>query len=101
MNRGRGQPKEPLDIGLRRRPPVHERVGVDEREILSLPWREAWVRISCAIHDWPRKRGTSHEHTVPGGTERGGARATHVNAERRKTCGAQAQTCPDPAGRRG
>jgi hypothetical protein len=83
MNRGRGQLEEPLDIGLCRWSAIDQRVDVYEREILSLPGREVWVRISCAIHDWPRKPGTSHEHTVPGGIERGGARATHVDAKRR------------------
>ena len=48
MNRRRGEPKEPLDVGLRRRPPVHQRVGVDEREILPLPGRETRVRITAA-----------------------------------------------------
>ena len=57
MNRRRGQLKKLLDIGLRRRPPVHQRVCVDEREILSLPGRELRVRIRRAIHDWPRKGG--------------------------------------------
>ena len=43
MDRGRGQPKEPLGICLRRRPSVHQCIGVYEREILSLPGRESWV----------------------------------------------------------
>ena len=37
MNRRRGHPNEPLDIGVRWWPSVHQRIGVDEREILSLP----------------------------------------------------------------
>jgi transposase len=57
---------------------------VDEGEILSLPGRENRGRItSRAIHCCPRWRGTSDEHTVPGGAERGGTRATHSDAERR------------------
>ena len=75
---------------MRRRTLVHQRIGVDEREILSLPGRENRVRITCrAIHRCPRERGTSDEHTLPGGTERGGTRATDGAAERGQTRGAQ------------
>src|SRR6202171_58648 len=40
MNRRRGYLEEPLDVRLRRRTSVHQRIGVNEREILALPGRE-------------------------------------------------------------
>ncbi len=72
MNRGRGQPKEPLDIGLRWRPPVHQRVGVYERVILSLPWREAWVRSVARFAAGLESGGPAACCYGAGGTERGG-----------------------------
>jgi transposase len=51
VDRWRRQPKESLYVRLCRRTPVHQRIGVYEREILSLPGRENRVRITCrAIH---------------------------------------------------
>ena len=47
MNRWRRQPKESLDVRLCGRATVHQGIGVDEREILSLPGRENRVRITC------------------------------------------------------
>ena len=83
------------------RTPVHQRIGMNKRQILALPGREIRSRITArSIHRCPRQWGTSDEHTVPGGTERGGTRATHGDAERRQTCGAQDQAGADLAGRR-
>ena len=43
---------------------VHQRIGVDEREILALPGGKNRVQITWrAIHRCPRNRGTSDEHT--------------------------------------
>ena len=63
---------------------------MNERQILALPGRENRERITGhAIHRCPRQQGISDEHTLPGGTERGGTCATNGNAERREACGAQ------------
>jgi hypothetical protein len=54
MNGRRGHLKEPLDIGLRRWTPVHQRTGVDKCKILSLSGREIRLRITWrAIHRCP------------------------------------------------
>ena len=44
VNRRRRELEEPLDVGMRGRPSVDQCVGVDEREILSLPRREQGSR---------------------------------------------------------
>src|ERR1700687_3917882 len=76
-------------------------LGGNERQILALPERENRKRITGhAIHRCPRQQGSSDEHTLPGGTERGGTCATNGNAERREACGAQTQARPDSAGGR-
>src|ERR1700722_20566208 len=68
--------EEPLDVRLCRRTSVHHRIGVSERQILALPRCENRERITGhAIHRFPRQRGISDEHTLPGGPERGGTRA--------------------------
>jgi len=46
VNRRRCHLEEPLDIRLRWWTPVHQCVGVDKRQILSLPGRENRVRIT-------------------------------------------------------
>jgi hypothetical protein len=73
----RGNPEDPLDVRVRRRTSVHQRTGMNERQILALPGRENRESITGhAIHRCRRQPGISDEHTLPGGTDRGGTRAT-------------------------
>ena len=80
---------------------IHQGIGVDEREILSLPGRENRVRITCrAVLNGTSMAGGPWCSCSTGGTERGGTRATHGDTEQGQTRGAQAQSGRKAAGRR-
>ena len=66
MDGWRRDAEEPLDIGLCRRAAVHQRVGVNERQILTLLWVNSgadspapWVRT------WSAGPGASCAPTAP------------------------------------
>jgi hypothetical protein len=45
---------------------VHQCVGMDKRQILTLLRAEISSRISGSIHRRPQRRGINDEHTIPG-----------------------------------
>src|SRR3954447_26598501 len=57
MDGWRREAEEALDIGLCRRAAIDQRVGVDERQILTLLLGELWSRFGGALHRRPRQRG--------------------------------------------
>src|SRR3954469_17253678 len=82
VHRRWADPKEVLDVGFGRGATVQAPIGVDEGEVLPLPWREAGsILWGSGVHLEPSMRGGRDEHTLPGGVERGGAQRTHGHAE--------------------
>jgi hypothetical protein len=86
MHRGPADPEEPLHIGLRRWAADHQRVRVDEGEVLPLPRREAGSRIiRHQIRLRPLHRGNQDECTEVNGLGEFGCKVEPVYSGRKVT----------------